>query len=132
MALRLQIDARAVRRELRALRRRADGMRPLWQAVSQILLRSVRRNFSEGGRPSWKKRKRPAPHPILIKTGRLLASIKALANNQRAEVSTSVIYGPTHHFGRVPIPARPFLVVQPEDEREIASAVERFLIRGSP
>lgn len=70
---------------------------------------------------------------ILIDSARLMNSITYRAGQEAVEIGTNVIYAATHQFGRnkgrgAPIPARPFLVVQPEDEVYITEAIEGYLM----
>lgn len=129
-------------------------LKPLYSEIGQILLRSVDRNFREGGRydigPSgefvggathWivSSRARRQSGQTLMDSGQLATSITAEATSQGATIGTNKVYGPIQHFGgkagrnkKVTIPARPIFVVQEEDYEEIQKAAEEFFGRVQP
>ncbi|WP_439640078.1 phage virion morphogenesis protein [Nevskia sp.] len=67
------------------------------------------------------------PEDILELTRDLRRLIRYQVNGSELLVGTDREYGATHQFGRGGIPARPFLGVSAEDEREIASIVRKYL-----
>jgi len=73
------------------------------KAVAQILLKSIRKNFREGGRPKkWKPSSRVGSgHKTLIGTSLLMKSIQSFANTKFARISTNKIYAPIHHYGGI-------------------------------
>jgi phage virion morphogenesis protein len=122
--VRIKVDARRLRR---ALREAGRDMGDAWAEIGQLILTSVIRNFDAGGRPQrWAPLKHRSGKP-LIDTGRLRNSITARSDSDSAEVGTNVIYAATHQFGRGAIPARPFLVLQDEDEDEIGRIIGRHI-----
>jgi phage virion morphogenesis protein len=123
--VRVKVDARRLRRALRAAGR---DMGDAWAEVAELILTSVVRNFSAGGRPQrWAPLKvGGASH--LNKTGRLRNSIVPRSDSDSATVGTNVIYAATHQFGRGAIPARPFLVLQDEDIDEIGRIIGRRIV----
>lgn len=69
---------------------------------------------------------------ILTASRRLRRSMTYEADSGGVSVGTNVEYAATHQFGRTsgrgaPIPARPFLVIQPEDEQEIGKILEQHI-----
>lgn len=154
--VRIHLDARKLSSALEEAARRCVRMRPAWQEIGELVHRSVMRNFEAGGRPKhwpalkastimaraggkhrvYTKRGKLSAHgrkhafgqKPLIATGRLMRSITYRATNAFAEVGTNLVYAATHQFGRGPIPARPFLVLQPEDERAAADIIERHVL----
>lgn len=128
MALRLEIRGDDLRREFRGIIRRSRNIRPANSAVANMMRESILENFRVGGRPAWPPRKDSKPHPLLVLTGALRNSIAPQANNRRASVVSTILYGPTHQFGRGPIPARPFMVLQSGDEREAVEILERYIL----
>lgn len=61
---------------------------------------------------------------ILIASSRLRNSITYRVGRNMTEAGTNLIYAATQHFGRTkgrgaPISARPYVIIQPEDEKEI-------------
>lgn len=118
---------------------------PLMQEVSQVMWASVLENFEQAGRPRWAL-KRDGTQSRLVDSGRLKASITRAHDNTLAVVGTNVEYAPIHHFGgvikpktakalklgnrfakKVTIPARPFLMLTPDDEKEIEYTVQDYL-----
>jgi phage virion morphogenesis protein len=76
-----------------------------------------------------------AGRKILIRSGALLNSITKDVGRDHVEVGSNLLYAATHQYGRTsgrgaPIPARPYLAVQPEDEPHIAHALEQYLMEG--
>lgn len=135
MAVRVRVESTELKRALSAATRRARRMRPAWRQVGELLLRSIAENFSQEGRPrSWEPwapstaaRRGPGGR-ILDETGRLRSSIRARTDARGVTVETSVRYGGFHQEGTRRMPARPFLLVQPEDEREIEDIIAQYLI----
>lgn len=123
----IKIDARSFERKLQRAIRRITNSREIFTRINRVIMDAVARNFAEEGRPKWKRRKDSKSHKILDKSGKLKASIKPLANSRGGTVGTSIIYGPTHQFGRGPIPARPFLTITDQDEDEIVRVVEDYI-----
>lgn len=115
--VRVRVDARRLRRAIRdAERAPLDA----WREIGELIVSSIQRNFEASGRPKrWAPLKYRQGKP-LIDTGRLRASINAKADAAGVTVGTNLIYAATHQFGRDAIPARPFVVLQSEDQREIA------------
>ena len=130
-----------------------SNTRPLMGDMARIMRNAVIENFEAGGRPAWKARISGGSHALLQKSGRLRDSIKDSNNSNHAIVSTNVEYAAIHHFGgqtspssymrkrtksfgrslkRVnhpgsKIPARPFMVLQPDDEQALVDAVNDYL-----
>lgn len=108
---------------------------------------SIEKNFREQGGPvKWKglaastlsrrRRGRGRGGPqILIDTARLKNSIGYRLVNAGVEIGTNVVYAPRQHFGypggkgrgHSRTPARPFLMVQPEDVKEIGEIFKRHV-----
>jgi phage virion morphogenesis protein len=130
---------------------------PLTKAVKQVMQPSIRRNFNVGGRPAWEplsedtiKAKRGDAR-ILIDSGNLLFvasmfAIWTITDNSATvrDLPSMVRYGKVHQKGAkkagsgsngtngrgyVNIPARPFIMVQPEDEEKIREIFARWLGR---
>lgn len=128
-----------VQPRLKTLRRRLDkAARPqllaAWTEIGEIVHNSVMRNFDEEGRPQrWPPRKRETPETagrkILQRTNKLRSSISTRPSHNGVQVGTNVHYGATHQLGdqKRNIPARPYLLVQREDEPEMAAVLERAI-----
>lgn len=99
-----------------------------WDPLSEVTL--ALRPYRQGG-------------DLLQDSGRLRSSIDTDYGRDFAQIGTNVVYGPTHHFGAkqgefgttsrggpIPwgdIPARPFLGIGPEDERDILQIAAEHL-----
>lgn len=88
------------------------------EQIGEMLVDSVHRNFDEEGRPtSWEPRQDDNPWPILNKTGHLYNSIHVTeVGTDFVNVDSDAFYGDWQDQGTSRIPARPFLVIQSEDE----------------
>lgn len=111
---------------------------PLKRAIQQVMSPSIRQNFDVGGRPPWPELA-PATlasksgEGILVKTG-LLQRVAGQLNvweltSEEAYVSQlpRAEYGVIHQDGGGFIPARPFMVIQPEDEEAIEGVFADWL-----
>jgi len=125
---------------------------PILRIVGQIMRSSIIRTFQDQGSPvgSWRalspatlKRGKGGPgRKILIQSGRLRSSV---TDNAQYVISGTVLrigsnlkYARIQQEGgfagrgrKVRIPARPFLVVRPEDPGKIKAAIERYVQTGS-
>jgi phage virion morphogenesis protein len=143
---------------LAALSARATHPQPMWDAIGMSLVVSTQRRFEEGRGPDgspWPPSIRALAEggKTLIASGRLMASLTHNASDEGVEVGTNVIYAAIHQFGgviraknkpklafkllgewrfvdEVTIPARPFLGLDREDEREIILIAEDYLAGG--
>jgi phage virion morphogenesis protein len=104
--------------------------------ISQEMLRSVQLNFGQGGRPAkWQPLKSGNPS-YLFKTGILLRSIQRSSGPNWAEVATAGLpYARIHQVGgmagrghRARIPARNYMMFQPEDIEYIKKALVKHII----
>lgn len=88
---------------------KVQNRRPLMTEISGIMLDEVRQNFEVQGRPRWtplapstikdRTRKGYWPGKILQRTGQLLRSITANADENTAQVGTNKVYAAIHQFG---------------------------------
>ena len=136
----IRVDAARLRRKLMRAAKHAEHMQQAWSDVGEVLLRSIRRNFADGGRPGkWppsrrgaagnsKRRKGKRGGKTLIDTGRLLNSITYRATSRFVDVGTNVIYAATHQFGRGAIPARPFIMINDDDREPINKIMARWIL----
>lgn len=105
---------------------------PFLKAAGLVMLESSQRNFMAGGRPGWapltpatirRRRGQGTPEP-LRDTGVLMTSLAPLGADVfrltplSVEAGTNVPYAGYHQLG-IGVPARPFLMLQPEDEETI-------------
>lgn len=123
--------------------------RPL-RAAGTLMLASIEKNFKAQGRPArWKSLKAATvarrrkgrgrgKAQILINTGRLKNSHSMKVFTDGVAVGTNIVYAPRHHFGykggegrgRSETPARPFLMFQEEDVRDIGEIFKRHISRS--
>lgn len=121
---------------------------PLYNEIGEILLRSVDRNFREGGRydtgedgeytggaTKWIPSKRALEEggQTLLDKG-FLSKLNKDVSREGVTIGSNLVYAAIHQYGgtagkdgKVIIDARPFLVIQIEDLEEIAFAAENFL-----
>ena len=131
---------------LRAFAVNVADLKPLMANLGEIAHASVIENFEVGGRPKWLPL---APATIKKKghTKPLIAS-GVLKNITRKVTENSVLigvppaakdYAAIQHFGgkagrghKVTIPARPYMLLQDEDLREIDDLVQTWPSRNEP
>jgi phage virion morphogenesis protein len=143
--LSVTLDAEQAKATLGALSGKMKNMTPVMKTIGQTVRASIQRNFEQGGRPTgWIRlapatvaKKRKGEGRILIDSARLKNSIKVRASSDRVVVGTNVVYAAIHHFGgmagrgrKVRIPARPFMLIQDEDWKEINETASDYLLRS--
>jgi phage virion morphogenesis protein len=123
---------------------KARDLRPAFKVARLLIMESTQRNFMEGGRPErWEplskatlKRRGPSAR-TLRDTGMLMASIGfpsrdgiSVMQPLELRVGTNVPYAAAHQDGAtggkshtVVVPARPFMLLLPEDEKNIVKAI---------
>lgn len=103
---------------------------PLRESVVRVLIPSIRENFDSEGRPPWQRLadatvlRRGSSGPILNRTGTLRSEATSLENwnigrEEATMTGVSAEYGAYHQEGTRNMPARPFVMIQPEDEVQI-------------
>lgn len=104
----------------------------LMRSIAGTMESAVLQNFDVGGRPKWLGLKYRQGTP-LVDTENLMNSITSYYDNDSAEVGTNEPYAAIHQFGgkagrgrKVDIPARPFLVLTPQDEDDILEDVQAY------
>jgi phage virion morphogenesis protein len=133
------------------LKKKLGNLSPFTKNVGEMALTSIRKNFEVGGRPSkWpglklstiKQRKTQGhwPGKLLIRhgvSGGLLGSISYRASSDRVVLSANEVYAAIHHFGgqagrghKVTIPARPYMLLQPEDWDEMKRMASAYLMEA--
>ena len=105
---------------------------PLMRSIAGTMESAVLQNFDVGGRPKWLGLKYRQGTP-LVDTENLMNSITSYYDNCIAMVGTNEPYAAIHQFGgkagrgrKVDIPARPFLVLTPQDEDDILEDVQAY------
>ena len=136
-----------VRATLSGFKEKGRDLTVPFKRGSQVMLASISRNFRSGGRPTpWKplsfkyftRKISQGYSPIpLTRTGRLQASVTGLAETKRLRMGTSIVYGRIHQFGGLAgkkrsarIPARPYLIFQKQDLRDIERLIVEHLTGG--
>lgn len=136
---------------LRRVKKLATDSRHVEQpmkASGTYMLGSIEKNFKAGGRPDkWtalseatkarRRNKKKSSIKILIDTARLKNSHQFRLVSEGVQIGTNVIYAPRQHFGypegtgrgHSETPARPFLMFQEEDIREISEIFTRHIAR---
>lgn len=116
----------------------AEGRPKHWQGLAySTLMRKVggyKKSHRRGklGNFTTRARKVLAGNKILIASGALRNSIHYVATKDDVTIGSPLEYAATHQFGRTsgrgaPIPARPFLIVQEEDDRAIVKLLNDFI-----
>jgi phage gpG-like protein len=109
---------------------RMGNIAPVLNEAARISISSVRRNFEEGGRPPWKPLKKGSRKP-LVNTGSLRDSVRAEISADGLSIGSPLPYAPFHQLGTRHIPARPFLVIQPEDITALEEAIAHYIEGGA-
>jgi phage gpG-like protein len=104
--------------------------------IGKMMLDSVHQNFFEGGRPdAWAPRKQNQSWPILIKTGDMYNSVdfETERSVEESVVTVGLLkagyaadYYTFHEDGTSNMEARPFLLIQDEDEDMILSLIHEW------
>lgn len=120
----------------------------LMRQIASTMHTAVDLNFAQGGRPTWMGISYRQGEPLRF-SGALQDSIEAHSDNNRAVVGTNKSYAAIHQFGgvitpkkgkylvfkigdrwvmtdKVEIPARPFLMLTPQDEEDILQDVQDY------
>lgn len=125
-------NAQQIASILNKLANAAQDRTPLMRSIAGTMESAVLQNFDIGGRPKWLGLKYRQGTP-LVDTENLMNSITSYYDNDSAEVGTNEPYAAIHQFGgkagrgrKVDIPARPFLVLTPQDEDDILEDVQAY------
>ena len=130
----IDIKSRELNRALRRAARQANDLAPAWKKIGEQLLESVQENFAAGGRPKkWtalsagslvSSKAKKQGGKILQGSGKLLDSITYDADGSGVQIGSDLIYAAAHQYGADHIPARPYLLIHPEDEAAMAEILE--------
>lgn len=125
-------NAQQIASILNKLANAAQDRTLLMRSIAGTMESAVLQNFDVGGRPKWLGLKYRQGTP-LVDTENLMNSITNYYDNNVAEVGTNEPYAAIHQFGgkagrgrKVDIPARPFLVLTPQDEDDILEDVQAY------
>ena len=117
---------------------------PLKRAVKDVMLPSFHQNFDSEGRPSWAPAARSYGHSLLHDSGRLENGATVLGNwdfdKERAQLNPASLvsrvgvkiihqtgFSRKTRKGVHTIPARPFIMMQAEDEEKIKEIFDAWL-----
>jgi phage gpG-like protein len=112
-----------------------DFREPLKASLELVIMPSIATNFQTGGRPKWKPlseswRLKRTPGPILVQTGAMFEATQSITNwdvDHNSITMTGVASAPYagyHQAGTRRMPARPFVMYQPEDVENIVQIFE--------
>ena len=125
-------NAQQIASILNKLANTAQDRTPLMRSIAGTMESAVLQNFDVGGRPKWLGLKYRQGTP-LVDTENLMNSITSYYDNNISMVGTNEPYAAIHQFGgkagrgrKVDIPARPFLVLTPQDEDDILEDVQAY------
>lgn len=117
---------------LKLLASKTENNASLMRNIAGTMESAVLTNFDVGGRPSWLGIKYRDGSP-LVDTENLMSSITSDYDKDVAIVGTNEAYATIHQFGgkagrgrKVDIPARPFLMLTPQDEEDILQDVQDY------
>lgn len=156
----IQLDDALVRDSLAGLLRAGANLHPAMDEIGAALVASTQQRFERGAGPDgnpWPRSLRATIEggKTLVDSSRLLQSITHEASADGVTVGTNTIYAGTHQFGatirakgkalafalpgggfavvqKVTIPARPFLGIDADDQREIGAILADHLRAAAP
>lgn len=134
----LQVDARELERVARALVGTSLKIKgDVLNAVGSMVESQVRERIGSGDRkapdgsdwPDWSEeyeKTRGSQQDMLLSEGDLLESIQYAISGPSVDVGSNLVYAATHQFGDPGrnIPARAYLGLSGNDERDIEALVE--------
>jgi phage virion morphogenesis protein len=138
----LQVDTRGIERLARRIGKLASTQRgELLDAIGFEVENQTRRRIADEKRapdgtpwPDWSPRyaqTRHGGHSMLQGEDDLLDSIQYLVRGDQVEVGSNLVYAAIHQFGGaevgMPIPARPYLGLGPENDADLLAVVEDYL-----
>lgn len=141
----IKLNNKEIEKYLLELAQKAENLRPVMKNIAGILAYSTEENFKTEGRPdkwidlaeSTKKQREKKGHwpgQILQVSGQLAASINTYYDNDSAVIGSNLDYAAIHQLGgqagknkSVDIPARPYILLQKEDEKNIIDAITDYL-----
>ncbi|MFK5041702.1 phage virion morphogenesis protein [Glaesserella parasuis] len=117
---------------LKLLASKTENNASLMRNIAGTMEAAVLTNFDVGGRPRWLGIKYRDGSP-LVDTENLMSSITSDYDKDVAIVGTNEAYAAIHQFGgkagrgrKVDIPARPFLMLTPQDDEDILQDVQDY------
>jgi len=119
------------------------GKGKLYQSIGNYMMGSIEDNFQREGRPdTWEKlsaatlAKKGPGRKILQDSNLLRQSVGFQAFADKVQLGSNLVYAAIQHFGgdagrnkAVYIPARPYLLIHTDDEKEINDMVDKEIWR---
>lgn len=119
------------------------GHSNMYASIGNYMMSSIEDNFQREGRPdTWEKlsdatlAKKGPGRKILQDSNLLRQSMGFQAFSDKVQLGTNLVYAAIQHFGgyagrnkAVYIPARPYLLVQSDDEKEVNDIVDKEIWR---
>lgn len=103
--VKVHIDVSVVRAKIKRLVQQVKDTQGMWDSIGETVVRSVHKNFREGGRPQWAALSpayaatKAEGDIVLTGTGALKDSINHQADNEGVDVGTATPYAAIHQFG---------------------------------
>jgi len=135
----VHIDDSAARQALRALSGQAKNLLPVFDEIGGAMTASTLQRFESGTAPNgspWLPSQRALRQggKTLVDKGHLRDSLVHQASNSYVDIGTNLIYAGIHQFGgktgragAVEMPARPYLGLSDDDNRDILDIVAKHL-----
>jgi len=132
---------------LQDMDRRSKNFRPVFEKAETYLERANRNNFTQAGLPSggwkpldaqygaWKASRFPGM-PIMVRSGRLFASLTSLNNAAKsvgltkAEFGTTVEYAKFHQYGTNKMAKRQIVFTPPAFAKYIGIESATYIVKG--
>lgn len=137
--LKIDYDDHELRKKVFDWVSRTRDLTPVMETWGSIGRTSVVENFEDGGRPEKWQPAKDGGRTLFRKgfAGGLAGSVNYKAAQDHVILGTNKVYGAIHQFGgqagrglKTTIPARPYLVVQDEDVKEMQAALMDFVLGG--
>ena len=141
----IKLNNKEIEKHLLELAKKAENLRPVMKNIAGILAYSTEENFKAEGRPdkrvdlaetTQKERQKKGhwPGQILQVTGQLASSVNTYYDNDCAIIGSNLDYAAIHQLGgnagknhAAEIPARPYILLQQEDEKNIIDEITNYL-----
>jgi phage gpG-like protein len=135
----IDCDADDAIANLSAMKARAQAFQPIFEYARLELMKSNAENFSLGGLPSgskWKPRSQVYPWPLMVRTGKLLASLSNLfgepnkVDATEAVFGTKVEYAKFHQYGTTKMPKRQIVFEPRGFANDLAEKAAKYVAEG--
>lgn len=141
----IKLNNKEIEKYLLELAKKSENLRPVMKNIAGILAYSTEENFKSEGRPdkwvdlaeSTKKERQKKGHwpgQILQVTGQLASSVNTYYDNDCAIIGSNLDYAAIHQLGgntgknhSAEIPARPYILLQNEDQKNIIDEISIYL-----